>query len=137
MELLHRHLQSPDITCYRGAFVTTPVSIAKKRVAELIADQAAVSALEMETAIVARVAQTEQIPFLGLRSVSDAADEELAFDITDFTDDALRIRPAKVVWAITKRPGLIPQLVRLARNARIAGNSLALAMTILTEKYYA
>jgi adenosylhomocysteine nucleosidase len=73
----------------------------------------------------------------GIRAVSDDAAEELGFDITDFTDCNLRIKPTKVLISVLKRPELIPQLWRLARNAHIAGQTLAIALTALVEEYYA
>jgi adenosylhomocysteine nucleosidase len=90
--------------------------------------------VEMETAAVARVSAAQGIPFLGLRSVSDPWNEELAFSLDDFCDEARRIRLPKVVATIIKRPGIVPQLLRLARNSRLAAKGLARAMERLLEK---
>ena len=134
---LEQALRPTKFACHAGTFITTPVSIAKELLRQRLPAGIAVPVLEMESSAIARIAAAEGIPFIGIRTVSDGANEELGFDITDFTDDSLRIKPGKVLCTVLKRPQLIPQLLRLARNARTAGASLASALTTLTEEYYA
>jgi adenosylhomocysteine nucleosidase len=71
------------------------------------------------------------IPFMGIRTVSDAADEELGFSLDEFTDHNLRIRPHKVALTILRKPWIMPQLIRLGRNSRIAADSLSQAVARL------
>ena len=115
----------------RGGFISCDHILNKKSLADLLPEGIVNPLVEMETAAVARVAASLGIPFLGVRVVSDPWDEELDFTIDEFCDDSMRIRPAKVLTTILKRPRIIPQLVRLARNSRIAGRSLAGAMANL------
>jgi adenosylhomocysteine nucleosidase len=82
----------------------------------------------MESAAIARVAAEHGIPFIGLRTVSDPFDEELGFTLDEFCDDQLRIRIPKVLLTIVRKPRIIPQLIRLARNSRVAGASLSHAV---------
>ena len=81
--------------------------------------------LDMETAAVAEAAQRLGIPLVALRSISDDASEELAFSLDEFTGDDMAIRPMKVMATIARKPWIIPQLLRLARNSHIAGERLA------------
>jgi len=46
----------------------------------------------------------------------------------------MRIRPAKVLGVILRRPGIIPQLVRLACNSRVAAAGLASTMARLFRR---
>ncbi|NVN90165.1 MAG: phosphorylase [Desulfuromonadales bacterium] len=84
--------------------------------------------VEMESAAVARIAASHSIPFLALRAISDPWDEELDFSIDEFCDEDMRIRPAKVLATILRRPAIIPQVIRLARNSHVAASGLARAM---------
>jgi adenosylhomocysteine nucleosidase len=84
--------------------------------------------VEMESAAIALVAGENGIPFVALRTVSDPFGEELGFALDEFCDDRMRIRIPKVLFTIARKPRIIPQLIRLARNSRVAATSLSLAM---------
>lgn len=116
-----------NLSLLRGSFVTNDGILSKQNLAQHLTG-ANNPIVEMETAAVARVAVAHGIPFLGIRAVSDAWHEELAFSIDEFCDDTMRIRPTKVLSTILKRPPIIPQLIRLALNSRVAAASLAKAM---------
>jgi adenosylhomocysteine nucleosidase len=82
----------------------------------------------MESAAIAMIAAENGIPFVGIRSVSDPADEELGFALDEFCDGQMRIRIHRVLYTVMKKPRIIPQLFRLARNSRIAGTELSKAV---------
>jgi adenosylhomocysteine nucleosidase len=88
----------------------------------------------METAAVARIAAASGIPLVAVRAISDGADEELGFTIDEFTDREMNISAWKVLRTVAARPRIIPQLIRLARNADVAGRNLAIAVIALLEK---
>ncbi|OGR24172.1 MAG: hypothetical protein A2X83_01300 [Desulfuromonadales bacterium GWD2_54_10] len=71
---------------------------------------------------------------MGIRAISDPWNEELGFSIQDFCDEQLRVRPIKVLATILRRPIIIPQLIRLARNSRVAARSLTLATKQLFQQ---
>jgi adenosylhomocysteine nucleosidase len=112
----------------RGAFVTTGEIVTKGEMRDLLPGDVVNPLLEMESAAVARVACAAGIPFGALRAVSDDAAEELEFAITDFTDGEMNIRLHRVLLTIAKRPRIIPQLLRLRRNTKLAGENLAAAV---------
>jgi len=87
----------------------------------------------METAAVAQVAAEGNVPLLALRAVSDGAGEELGFTIEEFTDREMNVRVGKVLLTVARKPWIVPQLLRLARNASIAGENLATAILVLLE----
>jgi adenosylhomocysteine nucleosidase len=82
---------------------------------------------------VARAAAREGVPLLAIRGVSDDAGEELGFSIDELTDSGMRIRVGKVFLTVARRPSIIPQLLRLSKNSKKAGENLALAITSLLE----
>jgi adenosylhomocysteine nucleosidase len=112
----------------RGTFVSCDLILNKRDLARRLPSCAINPVVEMESAAVARIAATHGIPFLAMRAISDPWDEELDFSIHEFCDDAMRIRPAKVLATILRRPTIIPQLIRLARTSRVAAAGLARGM---------
>lgn len=111
-----------------GCFITGDGILDKRRLAEMLPNGVNRPVVEMESAAVARVAAERGIPFLGVRAVSDQWNEELGFSINEFCDEGMRIRPLKVLATVIRRPRIIPQLLRLARNSRIAAKSLGFAL---------
>ncbi len=117
-----------DCRTLRGTFITAAEILQKRVLAGLLPTGTSHPVVEMESAAVARIAAREGVPLVALRAISDGAEEELGFAIDEFTDREMRIRAGKVLLTIAKKPWIIPQLVRLARNARLAGQNLALAV---------
>ena len=113
---------------FGGLFVSTATIMQKAQLSALLPSGSPCPVVEMESAAIARVAKANGIPFAGIRSVSDPFDEELGFALDEFCDDRMRIRIPRVLLAIARKPRIIPQLFRLARNSRIAAGSLSRAM---------
>lgn len=111
-----------------GLFATTQTIMAKSRLAALMPPDVPFPVVEMESAAIALLAAENNIPFVGLRTISDAFDEELGFSLDEFCDARMRIRIPKVLWTIVRKPYIIPQLIRLARNSRVAAASLSQAV---------
>lgn len=124
-------LRQPDeraFSLFRGTFVTTTEIAAKKEVVRRLPSGTPYPALEMETAAVARITAEARVPLVALRAISDDATEELGFSIAEFTDKEMNLRLSKVLLTVTRKPWIIPQLLRLARNTRLAGENLAVAV---------
>jgi len=90
--------------------------------------------LEMETAAVAWIASERGIPLLALRAISDTPAEPIPIPIEDIYDKEYRMRTGRMIWAIVRRPGLLPRLILVERNSRRAEENAAIAVAaILTE----
>lgn len=113
---------------FGGLFATTATIMQKSRLAALLPPDVPFPVVEMESSAIAVVAAENGIPFVGLRTVSDPFDEELGFSLDEFCDDRMRIRIPRVLLTIVRKPRIIPQLIRLARNSRIAAASLRQAV---------
>lgn len=116
-----------------GEIITSAQILGKGNLAHSLPAGITSPVLDMETAAVAEVAHRHGIPLVALRAISDDAAEELAFSLDEFTDRDLTIRPLKVFATIARKPWIIPQLVRLARNSRIAGKRLAQGVLATVE----
>ena len=122
-----------DFRIHRGTFINTGEIVAKRWLAGFLPDGTTNPVLEMETAAVARIAARAKVPLVAVRAISDAADEELGFSIGEFTDREMNIRAWKVLRTLAGKPRIIPQLFRLARNSKLAGENLAVAVMALLE----
>ncbi len=116
-----------------GAFVTAAEIRSKAEMATMVPSWAPNPVLEMETAAVAKAAAKEGVPFLAVRGVSDDAGEELGFSISELSDGRMKIRLVKVLLTVARKPWIVPQMLRLARNSKKAGENLALAVVAMLE----
>jgi adenosylhomocysteine nucleosidase len=128
---LLKHRQGSSFEVCQGTCVTSGAILEKRETARLLPAGVVNPVLEMETAAVAKIAAREGVPLLAVRAISDDATEELEFNITGFTDRNMNIKVHRVLWSLTRRPWLVPQLMRLARNSKRAGGNLARVVEIL------
>lgn len=132
---LEQHFRGESYRIHRGTFVTTGEIVNKGMLAGLLPAGAENPVLEMESAAVARIAHERRVPLAAVRAISDGVDEELGFSIADFTDREMRIRVWKVLWTLARKPRIIPQLMRLEKNSRLAGENLATAVLAIIEGF--
>jgi adenosylhomocysteine nucleosidase len=125
---LAERLSSEQFSIHRGTFITATEILTKSVLRDRLPAGVTHPVLEMETVAVARIATRAGIPLVAIRAISDDAAEELGFAITDFTDADMNLKISRVLLSVAKNPRLIPQLLRLARNTRIAGANLAAAV---------
>lgn len=125
---LRDSLPTPPFRIVTGTTVTTGDIIPKKSANQRIPSEVINPVLDMETSAVAQVAASNGIPLVAVRAVSDPADEELLFSLDEITDRDLNISLVKVLVTLAKKPRILPQLLRLAQNAKRAGINLALVV---------
>lgn len=78
-------------------------------------------AVDMEGETVRRFADSLGVLFIHVRAISDTAADALDPAILNFVDDFGRVRPLALFRGLLRRPRLIPKLVRLGVNSRLAG----------------
>jgi adenosylhomocysteine nucleosidase len=132
--LLELHCRGMSYRMHRGTFVTSGEIIGKQTLAGLLPLTAGTPVLEMETAAVAEVTRAQKVPLAAIRAISDGAEEDLDFSIAELTDREMRISIRKVLWTIARKPRIIPQLIRLGKNSRRAGENLAAAVLAVLER---
>jgi adenosylhomocysteine nucleosidase len=131
--VLDRDFQGKGLQIRRGTFITPGQIMSKQEMPPLLPPVTVNPVLEMETAPVAQAAHEGNVPLIAIRAITDGAEEELGFTIGEFTDGKMNIRLDKVLLTVLKKPWIVPQLLRLARNSRIAGENLAAALAVLLE----
>jgi len=79
---------------------------------------------DMESAAVAAVATEAGLPFAVLRAICDPAGRALAPAALVALDRSGRIGPLRLAWSVLTRPGQVPLLIALARDAAMAQRAL-------------
>lgn len=87
-------------------------------------------AVDMETAGAARAASEAGVPFMAVRVISDALDEDLPVDFNRFTCNG-KMDYLSLIFHVITHPGTILPLIRLGRNSRLAAKNLALTLGTL------
>jgi adenosylhomocysteine nucleosidase len=90
--------------------------------------------VDMENAIARGFADDRGVPFLGLRAVSDRADEPLDPATLRWVDDAGMPRLGRLAADLCRRPGNLPALWRLGRRSGLAVRSLARAVGLVVSR---
>jgi len=89
--------------------------------------QHAAGAVDMETAVVARLCSQQGMPFGCLRAISDRLDTPLSPHLVTLLKDG-RVRLPRLVMALAASPRLGRELWRLARDTRLAAEQLGRAL---------
>jgi len=139
---LHPDLKIGEVVCAGNLPVpgAKPVQfVCTERVAVTAAEKTALrvqtgaDAVEMESAIIARVCCEFNVPCQTLRAISDTAHEDLPLDFNALMTTDQRLSPAKLAWAVARSPRKIPALMRLGKNSALASQRLAeVLLTVLS-----
>jgi adenosylhomocysteine nucleosidase len=93
-----------------------------------------VSAVDMESSAWARAAAARGVPYIVVRSISDASDEDLPEYLARCVGEDGRMRRSTVVAYAALRPRTIPALLRMRRRMARCGETLAVFLqTLLAE----
>jgi adenosylhomocysteine nucleosidase len=84
-------------------------------------------AVDMESAAVAEVCEAHGVPFRAVRAVSDTVDTALSPELVRFLSGG-NVSPWRAMAALVRRPSLLGEFRRLARDTRAAARSLAAAL---------
>lgn len=79
--------------------------------------------VDMEAAMVARLAEMQKIPMLCIKGVSDSVGAELP-DLNPFIDQTGRMRMGQFLIHVAVRPQYWPSLLHLGRNSAIAAEAM-------------
>ena len=79
----------------------------------------------MESAAIASVCNSLNVPFLIARSISDMFDEDLPLDFNRCRTSDGRVSPRKVVQSLIWRPRALKGLIELQRRSEMCAEKLA------------
>lgn len=118
----------PRLYCRRGRMHTANEIVAVPADKAALFRSTKALAVEMENARVRRWADQAGLSFIGIRAISDRADQTLAPAILRLVDDRGRPRAAKMAAALVRQPSLAPALVRVGRDSNRAARALGPAV---------
>jgi adenosylhomocysteine nucleosidase len=118
-----------------GIFISTEDIVDKSLLVSHIRHLATPSTvLEMESWSVSEVCRERGIKFAAIRAVSDSAENDPAELFRNICDNDFNISLPKLSLLLLRNPLMITHLFQLAKNARIAGRSLADAVHSTLEQ---
>lgn len=88
-------------------------------------------AVDMETAVAARLCQEHGIPLVCLRVISDELNTPLSPHLVELLRHG-RVSPPRLAWNILRHPSLIRELYRLAGQTRRAARQLLVLDSLLS-----
>jgi adenosylhomocysteine nucleosidase len=91
-------------------------------------------AVDMENAIVRRAAEAAGIPFIGIRAISDTANQAIDPAVLTLTDDVGRPRLLAVTMLLLRRPAMAGRLRQLQRQSTVAAAALGEAVKTLLAR---
>jgi len=91
------------------------------------------AAVDMENAIVRNAARNAGLPFIGIRAVSDTADQALDPAVLKLCDEIGRPKPLAAMSLIIRRPAIISKLRQLQSQSQIASAALGRGVRFLVE----
>ena len=112
----------------RGAIHTTDGIVATPAEKAALFRQTHALVVDMENAAARGLAASIGVPFLGVRAVSDRADEPLDPAVLRLVDSSGRLHPARLAIEICRRPTFLATLIRLGPRSDLAMKNLAAAL---------
>jgi adenosylhomocysteine nucleosidase len=91
------------------------------------------AAVEMESAAVQRLAETAGVPFVHVRVILDAADEQLDPAMVSLIDSDGNVRIGTAIALLARRPMSISAMLRLLRRTKMALRALRPAVREVVE----
>ncbi|MBL8864423.1 MAG: hypothetical protein JNK93_02550 [Planctomycetia bacterium] len=102
---------------------------AKRRLRE----QTGADIVDMEAEPIRRLCKSRGIPFLAVKAVSDTADTSLSPALVNLLS-AGRVSPMRALTAALRRPAILFEFRRLARDTSIAARRLAEHLVVIVQK---
>lgn len=124
---------SGRVQIHEGCILTLERHMDKSAIRKILPGDLSFPVCDMETYFLVRLAKKMGLPFLGLRAITDRADEEIPAEFLRVTDESGKYRLSLAVRLILGRPKIIGHMLRIGINARVASNNLADAVKSLIE----
>lgn len=114
-------------TLHRARLLGSAKLVGSPEEKRLLGQQFEAAAVDMESAVVARLCQQHDVPFACLRVISDDVATGLSPSLLALLKDG-RISPWRMLVSLYKEPRLIAEMWRLARDTRFAAEQLRHAL---------
>jgi adenosylhomocysteine nucleosidase len=128
--------QNAAFKVFSGSILTGDQVIFSSKKRQALAEQFKALAVDMESAAIAQLCTTNEIPFLAIRGISDDADESIQLDISAIDPNALSADPSASVRAkirgltsiiryVSSHPAAFRLSLQTRQNIKIAAKNSA------------
>lgn len=114
----------------RGRLLTATRLISTPAEKWALGERHRAAAVDMESATFARRCAERGLPFGCLRAISDDVDTALSPALVPLLAGGV-VSPWRFAAALLRHPGMLPELLRLARHTRLAAKRLGVALSAL------
>jgi nucleoside phosphorylase len=112
---------------HRGRLLSTDQLVATPAAKAALGRQTGAVAVDMETAVLARLCSRHPVPFGCVRVISDDVQTALAPELLSLGADG-QVSPLRLLTTLVRKPGLTGAVWRLAKQTRRATDQLARAL---------
>jgi len=116
-----------------GQLLTTSALVGDPHEKRRLGEEYGAAAVDMESALVARLCHEHGVPFACLRVISDDLNTPLSPGLVELLRRG-RVSPPRLLGVVLRQPGLIAELWRLAGQTRGAARKLSVLNSLLTER---
>ncbi len=121
------------IAIKEGSFVTLSAWTSKAKLKPLIPEGIPFPVCDRETVHLAKLSYIHNLPFYAVRAITDTLDEDIPEELFGVTDVTGNYSISRAVGLLMSRPSLIPESLKLGRNAARASRNLGQAVTAFAE----
>ena len=120
----------PALACSHGRLLTAAELVGDPREKQRLGQETGAVAVDMESAVVARLCHEHGIPFACLRVISDDWRTPLSSQLLALLRRG-RVSPLRLAWQVARHPALIAELRRLALQTRRAADRFEVISSLL------
>lgn len=113
---------------FKGSLLTVDAVVRRPEDKKMLGETCGAMALDMETFELAGIAADRNLPFLSVRAISDAMEQELV-DVSSFVEKGGEISRLKAGWYVLTHPGLLKDFKSLKEITQLAANNLTEFLT--------
>ncbi len=123
----------PELSYPHGPIHTADCVVSTPAERAALFAQTGARAVEMENTRVRAFAKAWQIPYIGIRAISDSASDTLNPAIARLVDDRGHVKPAALARELLRHPALAIELNQLRKVSTVAVTQLGVAVRALVD----
>lgn len=112
---------------HRARLLSTPRPIVSPEEKKSLGQLHQAAAVDMESAVLAKLCSQHEVPFGCVRAISDTVGEAISPNVIGLLSGS-GISPVRLITTVLRSPGVIGELRRLARQTRHASRQLGTAL---------
>jgi adenosylhomocysteine nucleosidase len=124
---------SDKIVMHEGCALTLEKWMKKSEVKKMLPRELSIPICDMETFFLAKLSVQKGLPFFAVRAITDLSNEEIPRDLLGVSDKSGNYRFSRALFLLLCKPKLIPGMIKLGRNSKVAAKNLWPVVKSLVE----